>query len=212
MSTARLKEFLRQIIVAVWGENVLSDTVVSTVTLRLQRQTNCSPEWHFHSYREEEEESSFLQVSVWNGVIIKRCNEVWTTLFQGAVARIPHKLWGLCLIKEILHCLSTVIRLGVYLSEPSRDSVLICCNHRGNERTVTPPRWSQRGCYCKTWHFDPMGSVKLRLRSLNSKHQRERLRQTARDGVCVWQLRTDAQLQTVPTDAVTGRLNLGCFQ
>lgn len=176
------------------------------------RQTNCSSEWHFHSYREEEEESSFLQVSVWNGVIIKRCNEVWTTLFQGAVARIPHKLWGLCLIKEILHCLSTVIRLGVYLSEPSRDSVLICCNHRGNERTVTPPRWSQRGCYCKTWHFDPMGSVKLRLRSLNSKHQRERLRQTARDGVCVWQLRTDAQLQTVPTDAVTGRLNLGCFQ
>lgn len=33
MSIARLKEFLRQIIVAVRGENVLGDTVVSAGTL-----------------------------------------------------------------------------------------------------------------------------------------------------------------------------------
>lgn len=43
MSIARLKEFLSQIIVAVCGEHVLSDTVVSAGTLRVQLETaDCS--------------------------------------------------------------------------------------------------------------------------------------------------------------------------
>lgn len=129
-------------------------------------QTGCSSEYHFYLYGEKQAALSFAQVSVWNRVIIKRCNEVWSTLFQGTVAKIPHKLWGRCLIKEISHCLSTIMPFGVDLSELSRDSFLICRNHRSSEETVTPPRWSERGCCCKTWHFDPMGSAKLRLKSL----------------------------------------------
>lgn len=50
-----------------------------------------------------------------------------------------------------------------------------------------------------------MGSVRLGLRSLVPEHQRERLRQTASDKVCVWQLRSAAQLQT---DPVTAQLNI----
>lgn len=144
---------------------MLSDTIVSAGPLRLQpNQTGCSSECHFHPYNEKEAALSSAQVSVWNRVIIKRCNEVWR--FQGTVAKIPHKLWGRCLIKEMSHCFPTIVLFGVDLSELSRDSFLICRNHRSSEETVTPPRWSERGCCCKTSHFDPMGSAKLGLKSL----------------------------------------------
>lgn len=136
MSIARLKEFLRQIIVAVWGENVLSDTVVSTGALGVQLETaDCSSKWHFHSNREEGR--GVISVSETDRVIIKRCNEAYATLFQGAVARIRHTLGAWLNQRKKLRCFSTISWLAVYPSEPSRDFFWICCNHRSNECTVT---------------------------------------------------------------------------
>lgn len=62
-----------------------------------------------------------------SGVLIKRCNEVWT-VFQGAVARIqqqpPGRWWrvgGSLLNQEILLCFSTIISLCATLKEATRD-------------------------------------------------------------------------------------------
>ena len=202
MSIARLKEFLGQIIVPVWGENVLRDTVISTGP-QLVFYVTFSLKWRAAGLRACPSETHLSSRGV-----MRRALHFSKVLLLGYY---PHVRGALLNQREITLFFHHRFTLCLSITEHSRGSFWMSCNHWKHKRLTTHPNRLQRGCYCITWHVDPMGSVELGLRSLDSEHHRDKLRQTASDRTCAWRLRSDAQLQTVSTDPATGRLKLGCF-
>lgn len=175
MSNARLIEFLRQIIVAVGGGKKCLVALLFLLSLETET-TNWYLKWYFHSYHMGEEEQSFHKLCVGRRAITKRCNEVWTTLSQGDVARIQHKRCGFSIITEKYTVFSsTIIWLDKQGMTPFYFIVITGAHNKTSLQLY------------KNWHLNPMQSADLRLIIFKSKHQR--LRQTASDRICVWQLR-----------------------
>lgn len=194
MSNTRLKEYLRQIIVAVGGRKKCLVTLLFLLSLETAT-TNWYKKWHFHSYHMGEEQQSFHKLCVGRSAIIKRCNEVWTTLSQGNVARIQHKLCGFYIITEKYTVFSSTI---IWLDKQGMTSFYFIVITGADSKTSLQ--------LYKNWHLNPMHSAEPRLIIFKSKHHRDWDRQLVTGSVAA---QPDAQLRQVSTDR--GRLKLSRF-
>lgn len=135
--------------------------------------TNWYLKWHFHSYYMGEEEQSFHKLCVGRSAIIKRCNEVWTTLSQGDVARIQHKCCGFSIITEKYTVFSSTI---IWLDKQGMIPFYFIVNTRAHSKASLQ--------LFKNWHLNPMQPAKLRLIIFKSKHLRDWDRQLVTGSVC----------------------------